>query len=50
MTVGQLLATISSQELTEWAQYFEWKAAREEEDQQQRREIARAERWVREGK
>lgn len=50
MTVGQLLASISSAELTEWSEYFAWKAARDEERQQWEAEVAKAERFVKEGR
>jgi hypothetical protein len=48
--VAELLASISSQELTEWGLFFEWREARREEDQQWRAEVAKAERYVNEGK
>lgn len=48
--MGELLATISSAELTEWPQYFAWKAERDEEDQEFKKEVRKAEAWVNERK
>lgn len=48
-TVAELLATISSQELTEWAKYFEWKADHDEHEREFQKQAAAAERWVKEG-
>lgn len=50
MTVGQLLAGISSVELTEWQAYFAWKADRAEEERQWQAELAKAQRYVNEGR
>jgi hypothetical protein len=49
-TVAELLATTSSIELTEWAQFFEWREERQAEDREFKEKVARAEKYVNEGK
>jgi hypothetical protein len=43
------LETTSSRELTEWAQFFEWRDARQAEERQWQSEVVKAERYVKDG-
>jgi hypothetical protein len=49
-SVAELLATTSSQELTEWGQFFEWREQRQTEEREFSAKVAAAERYVNEGK